>query len=81
MENESIILLRNKTCLVWVVKMSSFVDQKQRSDNEVELFLTMFKSNISIDQTWIHHFTLKSKRLSSEEIEIGERQHNNRLEI
>ncbi|KAF7285642.1 hypothetical protein GWI33_010295 [Rhynchophorus ferrugineus] len=62
-----------KLCAKWVPRELTF-DKKQRRVDDSEQCLTMIKCNkpeflrlyVTMDETWLHHFTLKSNRQSSE---------------
>ena len=58
-----------KLCAKWVPRLLT-VDQKQERVDDSEQCLAMFKRNkpeflrryVTMDETWIHHFTPESKR-------------------
>ncbi|KAF7266620.1 hypothetical protein GWI33_020120 [Rhynchophorus ferrugineus] len=62
-----------KLCPKWVPHEFTF-EQKQRQVDDSELCLKMIKRNklefmhryVTMDETWLHHFTPKSNRQSSE---------------
>ncbi|KAK9884358.1 hypothetical protein WA026_005307 [Henosepilachna vigintioctopunctata] len=62
-----------KLCAKWVPRELSF-DQKQRRVDDSEQCLKMIKRNkpeflrryVTINETWLHHFTTKSNRQSFE---------------
>ena len=68
-----------KLCSKWVPRLL-IVDQKQERVDDSEQCLAMFKRNkpeflhryVTMDKTWIHHFTPESKRSSSESTATGE---------
>ncbi|KAF7264894.1 hypothetical protein GWI33_021975 [Rhynchophorus ferrugineus] len=61
-----------RLCSKWVQRWP-IVDQKQERVDDSEQYLVMFKHNkpeflrryMTMDETWIHHFTPESKRSSS----------------
>jgi len=69
-----------KLCSKWVPRLLT-VDQKQERVDDSKQSLAMFKRNkpdflrryVTMDKTWIHHFTPESKRTSSEWTTTGER--------
>lgn len=72
-------LTMRKLCSKWVPRLLT-VDQKQERVDDSEQCLAMFKRNkpeflrryVTMDETWIHHFTPESKRSSSEWTATGE---------
>ncbi|QQP51227.1 Mariner transposase, partial [Caligus rogercresseyi] len=68
-----------KLCSKWVPHLLT-VDQKQEGADDSEKCLAMFKRNkleflrryVTMDETWIHHFTPESKRSSFEWTATGE---------
>ena len=66
-------LTKRKLCSKWVPRLLT-VDQKRDRVDDSEQCFAMFKRNkpellrrhVTMDETWIHHFTPESKRSSSE---------------
>ena len=71
-------LSMRKLCSKWVLHLLT-VDQKQRVDDS-ECYLQLVQYNkkeflhkyVTMDETWIHHFTLESNRQSAEWTAAGE---------
>ena len=71
-------LSMRKLCLKWVLRLLT-VNQKQRVDDS-ERCLQLFQHNkkeflykyVTMDETWIQHFTPKSNRQSAEWTAVGE---------
>ena len=72
-------LTMRKLCSQWVLRLLT-VDQKRECVDDSEHCLAMFKRNkpeclrqyVTMEETWIHHFTPESKRSSSEWTATGE---------
>ena len=71
-------LSMRKLCSKWVPCLL-IVDQKQQHIDNSECCLQLFQCNkkflckyVTMDQTWIHHFTLESNRQSAEWTAAGE---------
>ncbi|XP_023236182.1 uncharacterized protein LOC111635452 [Centruroides sculpturatus] len=68
-----------KLCARWVLRLLT-MGQKQRRENVSIESLVMFRSNkaeflrryITMDETWMHHFTPETKEQSKEWTERGE---------
>ena len=72
-------LSMRKLCSKWVLHLLTVNQKQQRVDNS-ECCLQLFQRNkmeflhkyVTMDETWIHHITLKSNRLSAEWTAAGE---------
>ena len=72
-------LSMRKLCSKWVPRLLT-VDQKQQCDDDSERCLEVFQRNkkdffmryVTMDETWIHHYTPESNRQSAEWTEKGE---------
>ncbi|XP_049819262.1 histone-lysine N-methyltransferase SETMAR-like [Aethina tumida] len=66
-------LYMRKLCAKWVSRELT-IDQKQQHVNDSEQYLKLFKCNkpeflrryVTMNETWLHHFTLESNRQSAE---------------
>ena len=69
-----------KLCWNWVSRLLT-VDQKQPHNNDSECYLQLFQCNkkeflhkyVTMDKTWIHHFSLESNWLSADCTAAGEK--------
>ena len=72
-------LSMRKLCSKWVLRLLT-VDQKQQCIDDLEHCLQLFQCKkkeflckyVTMDETWIHHFTPKSNRQSAEWTATGE---------
>ena len=72
-------LSMRKLCSKWVLRLLT-VDQKQQCVDDSERYLQLFQRNkkfmrkyLTVDEKWIHHFTLRSNWQSAEWTSAGER--------